>query len=83
MNKTDREAAWEKWMPEFDIPANLSAAKCGFYAGYAAGLEQIEAERKRIADEMSLIPHLCNQFSDCNLCNYIDTLTAEAEKEMV
>jgi hypothetical protein len=36
MDKDKRELAWKKWTPEFDISANQAAAKCGFYAGYAA-----------------------------------------------
>ncbi len=38
--QNEREAAWLRWKPEFDISANKSAAKCGFYAGYAAGQPQ-------------------------------------------
>jgi len=36
MDKDKREQAWKKWAPEFDVSANQAAAKCGFYAGYAA-----------------------------------------------
>ena len=48
--QNEREAAWLRWKPDFDVSANLRAAKCGFYAGYSAG--QTQWRPIRTADDL-------------------------------